>query len=147
MATNQKDIEYQRYFKLLEMFVKEGSIFLMNPSILYFGTEDNKHFAVSKHNLKYGSTSSDFNPCTSQQKNSSRPDIFAFNFNDGSTIKDINNKTTYVLLSLSRKVKLTNITKPMLCEYKGRMTDITLEEYRNAKRKFIEWTHSKKAQK
>lgn len=143
-TANITNIEYRRYFQLLDMFVNEGSIFLMHPQILYFGEYDKRHYAVSKYNLQFGCTYSIFNPCTSQEKNKKRKDIFAFSLKDGSTLQENTNKTTYVLLSLNSKVKLTDLMKPDSCVYKGKMLNDTLEGYRKAKKEFVESKQNKR---
>lgn len=137
------NIEYQRYFKLLELFVKEGSIFLMHPSIIHFGENGKRHFSVSKKDVKFGYTYSLFNPCTSQNKGKNRKDIFEFNLERDTTFQGVTNKTTFVLLSLNKKIEITDIIQPDLCGYKGKMNDDILNKYRKAKQEFILWNHNK----
>lgn len=138
------DIEYQRYFNLLELFVREGSIFLMHPSIIYFGENDNHHYSVCRRNIKFGYTYFIFNPCTSQEKDRKRKDVFVFNLKYNSTCHENNNKTTYVLLGLNKTVELSDILKPNLCGYKGKMHEDTLLKYRKAKQEFILWNHNRR---
>lgn len=140
----QKNVGYQRYFKLLELFIREGTIFLMHPSILNFGEKDKKYYSISKRDVKFGFTYSVFNPCTSQNNDIKRKDVFGFNMEKESTCNEGTNKTTYILLSLNKKVELTDIVKPKLCVYKGKMHEETLLKYRKAKRDFILWHHSRR---
>jgi hypothetical protein len=140
----QKDIEYQRYYKLLDLFVREGSIFLMHPSIIHFGENDKHHYTISKRDIKFGYTYFIFNPCTSQEKSKERKDVFGFNLKLNSTCREGNNKTTYVLLALNQKVELRDIIKPDLCGYKGKMHEDTLLNYRKAKQEFILWNHNRR---
>lgn len=132
------DIEYRRYFQLLNLFVTEGAIFLMHPNILHFSEGNKRHFAVSKYNLKWGYNYSIFNPCTSQKKSNTRKDVFAFSLKRDSTLREESDKITFILLSLNKKVKLLELTKPDLCNYKGRMLPETLSEYKKAKKEYIE---------
>jgi len=141
---NTTNIEYHRYFQLLDMFVQEGAIFQMHPQILHFGSYDNRHYSISKYNLRFGFTYSIFNPSTSQEKDRTRKDVFAFSLKDGSSIKGNDNKTTYVLLSLNTKVKLTDLLRPDLCGYKGKMNEETLKQYRKAKKDFVESKQNKR---
>lgn len=144
--TNQ-DAEYRRYFQLLNLFVAEGAIFLMHPQLLQFSEGDRKHFAVSKNNLIWGYTYSIFNPCTSQEKNITRKDVFAFSLKKDSTVNEESGKTTYLLLSLNKKVKLLEFAKPDMCIHKGKMLPETLAKYKKAKREYIESFYKKRGKR
>ncbi len=138
------DISYRRYFQLLDMFIKEGAVFHMHPEILHFGENERRHYSISKYNLRFGNTYSIFNPCTSQEMDKNRKDVFYFSLEEDTTIKDDSHKITYLLLALSIKVQLNDLMKPNLSVYKGRMHDKTLEEYRKAKKEFILWKQNKR---
>ena len=147
MDKSHMDIN-QRYFNMLNMFVTEGAIYYLHYTLIHFGYPDKPmHFAVSTSNLKIGATRAFFNPCTSQLRNDNSKGVFTFNLNEGIRSNDKKYKTTYVLLSLSRCVKLVDFTKTDYCIYKGRMKVETLSLYRKAKKEFIRSQHIHRGKK
>lgn len=133
-----------RYFNLIDMFLVEGAIYCLHYSVFHFGHLDKPmHYAVSTSNLKLGSTKAFFNPCTSKHK-ADNNDVFTFNLNEEIRLNDENFGTTYVLLSLSRYVRLVDFTQTEFCVYKGKMKEETLNKYKKAKKEFILWNHSKR---
>jgi|YelNatPaOPRAMG01_1025707.scaffolds.fasta_scaffold19547_4 hypothetical protein len=134
-----------RYFNLLDMFLMEGAVYLLHYSVFHFGYSGKPmHFAVSTSNLKLGTTKAFFNPCTSNVSNKNNKDIFAFNLAEEIKLNDQKFKQTYVLLSLSRYVRLVDFTHTEFCVYKGKMKEDTLNKYRKAKQEFILWNHNKR---
>lgn len=133
-----------RYFTLLNMFLVEGAIYYLHYSILHFGYADKPmHYAISKQNLNHGSSIACFNPCTSKFKDNNKS-VFSFNLVEELNLSNEKHEITYVLLSLSKCIKLTDFTKTALTVYKGKMREETLKKYRQAKREFILWSHNKR---
>lgn len=128
------DAGFVRYSNYINNSVREGAIFLMHPSILNFGTANNKHYSICADEIKFERNYYNFNPCTSKYHHK---DVFAFQMNIESTCATRNDETTYVLLSLRRKVRIQDIIKTNLCEFKGVLLADTLSKYKKAKKEYV----------
>jgi hypothetical protein len=131
----------ERISNALSLLITEGAIFYIHYSILNFGnSEKPMHYAISQSSLMAGASKAFFNPCTSKYQDNHK-DVFTFNLSKKIGLDE--GIKTYVLLSLSKYVKLVDFTKKGYCIYKGTMDNSTLEKYRRAKKDYISGNYSK----